>query len=432
MKTNTQNSIVTLMDELPYIEVDDQAANHYITEELIYDALNSKDFSKLNKAVVVPSEDGNNDILFENDYWTNEVLGKVRAKTVRGADFSKLSTQLKFESKIIGASFLYTTGKKAKTSSIMRKISQLIQCGKILDKANVLSYFHLDQAPIRDRFLAELKQGKKNGTVDNLLKVFTSVCKISQTKYGKLGFTLRTNMIVYSPGRTDSNQTYCMPFRMLTTLWGSFMEYFKSLELQPNELAILSKAIVESGKEWRELGLKRQTQERFEKFQQRNYRNELKNIHDNGSNIAKGMVIHRSQNEIEKLKNKVFTFAEKKTKNWNTYAEYRIDREVFFSHHQVYLSMAAHTIQSMTGMRISEIRELTHDALIIDGSDVGVRSILHKFSADEEGDEEHWAAAPFVKDIFEHALEINSAVTGLNKEELKVVPLFFNLKNYLN
>jgi len=399
------------------------ADNIYPTEDLILDALVTNDFSKLNKAIVIPvakaNEATSRNILFESDYWTNTPAVTKLGEPKRSVLFSELNGQLKLETKIIALSFLWLVGYGGKLTSMLRKGEQLVYLAKILQNMNVPSFTWLDRAPIRDEFLTrlEMRQDEKKKaprTIRVYLAVLSDICLLSRRTFGKCGYTLETNFLEFCDpdARNKAVQTYCMPLNFLFGIWNGIMEYFGDLnDIQKlNELRELM-SIFHGFKEYGE-DIKHCNSDQWKHainlYYQKNAQEALERLFNNGSPFIKRFIRYRKPN-INQRKPGFYRVHSRGIRSF--YAEYQL--------------YALNGIQSMTGMRISETNVVAHNSLIEEDDYIGVKAQYHKF-APEGGLDEDWAAAPYVKDIFDIVTSLNSVIFNISKNDLKDRILFFN------
>ncbi|CAK3864347.1 hypothetical protein VCRA2120E57_370037 [Vibrio crassostreae] len=195
----------------------------------ISDALTTKDYRKLSSMTVIPGKKKLPGIKFSDDSWTNQHLIN-EDETYRKANFNGITEKLKVEVKIVGIYLLWFSPKKAKLSSVIRIIENLILVAKVLMKSNISSLFSLDRSPIRQQFMSDINKGRSSGTIDNYYKSLSRIAEMKHSVFGKHNFYLKTNFLFLSPGRTN-NQTYCMPMNILNAYWSSYINHFNNFSV---------------------------------------------------------------------------------------------------------------------------------------------------------------------------------------------------------
>ncbi|MFK5948840.1 MAG: hypothetical protein QM500_08755 [Methylococcales bacterium] len=419
--------VPTFVEQVP----DNNGDRKLVSEELIFEAISTKKYNLLDDVTAIPSIDGN-DILFQDDNWSSKTLVNQVGETVRTANFSDLTGNIKLEVKIIAITWLYLVGRKSKLSGLIRNVEKLIVMAKTLQSINIKSVFFLDRAVMRDAFIAEFEDGgtRSNRVVRDYYKILKKLCSLTQLSFSSLGYKLKTNMMNHAPNDDDTNQTYCMPLNLLLGIWGSYIQYFENIDFKSGELKIIISIILAFNKHDGDQNYSSGSMDRYLKFLEDRYQGELSELYNNGSNSVNKFIVFSSEEEINKFKSKKIVLNGKEVDNWRPYPAYKIDRQSFYQFYSEFSIMLVNAIQSMTGMRLSETKGLTHNSLIVEGKYLGVQTRFHKFAGDG-GKEDDWACAPYVEKIFELARKINGEIFSINENDINKMPLATNLKEYI-
>lgn len=405
------------------------------SEEVIRSALINKDYTILSNIVVIPDPEMDNPILFSHDTWTNKEFIK-EGEGYRKANFKDLPNTIKIELKIIGIYLFWFSVKKAKVSSIIRIIENLIIISKSLSKINIKSIFWLDRDPIKNKFISEFSSGRSAGTLDNYYKSLARVCDMQHTLFGEYGFYLKTNFMNISPGRAD-NQTYCMPIEILFSYWNSYINYFNNLNINQNNWVYIANLPYKYRQYLKNKNLKHHNNNwlfYLDEFCQKS----LKKIFKSKNCEISKLIIKRSDQEVKAYKDKTYTYKkmidgnikEVSLSSYNRrYPQYLVDMEEIYCFYNRVSLIACEAIQSMTGMRKSEALSIKFNSLIDDNDCVGVRSTLYK-NADEGGVQEIWAAAPYVKEIFKKVTQLASPIFRLSGKELEQLYIKTNAREF--
>ncbi|WP_144211780.1 hypothetical protein [Shewanella donghaensis] len=349
---------------------------------IIKEALSSQNIDKLNNINVIPGTDVHSPIKFLDDIWTSKNL-KSEAEGYRRANFIGLPKPLKDEIKVIGVYLLWFNFQKAKLSSLIRIIENLIVISKHLSELKIKSIFWLDREPIKEQFIIEFSKNRSEGTIDNYFKSLSKICDMKYTFFGDFGFFLKTNYKYLSPGRKD-NQTFCMPIRVLNSYWNSYIDYFDNCNVNTKNWRYLT-SLHRSYAQYLSDNNHKKHHSLWLKYLFEMCQNKLSEIHNDSSCVLSSLVIK------QKL--------EGRKKYGNRFPEFIVRTDDIFDFYNRNALIACEAIQAMTGMRKSEAMSTKISSLIDEKDWVGVKSIVHKH-ADEGGIEEWWAAAPYIKKVF--------------------------------
>ena len=415
-------------------------ASEFPTESIVVEALENNNFSRLNKCVVIsaanklPSNSMSiygepTDILFEDDNWHNYFSITNINETKRAVDFSIIENQgIRAEVKVVACCFLWFFDKKAKLASIIRKIANVAFVARLMSDLGYKSFFWLDRKPVAeiviDKLSVDRRTGKKltSRSLNNYLMPLSDLCIVRRTKLGGFGYGLERNIITdfQSMVRSKiSNQTYCIPFRIMMNLWSDYIQYIDGFDKDFNVkhfslLCSVIDAFYES-QDYSDFLANNSKKDKLSHYRSKFIYNEaqeiLKTLYEESCPIVKRMI---SYDSMKRWRKKV----------------YLIDFIVIRDVHSQLTLYVTNCIQAMTGMRLSEVKGILHNGLIEDDGRIGVVSTLQKF-AEEGGRTEEWAAAPFVKTAFNVLFEFNRVMLGFKKNELDSMPLAICCKTWL-
>ncbi|NOH98436.1 hypothetical protein [Vibrio sp. 99-70-13A1] len=420
----------TSINEIRPTDFVDQSVNSSIFKEqipsvkVILSALNNKDYESLSNIVIIPSTQKDKEpIIFSNDIWTNKDFIN-EGEVYRKANFSDLSKGIKLELKIIGIFLFWFQSKKAKVSSIIRIIENLIVISKSLQSLNLNSIYSLDRDPIRNKFMATFNEGKSSGTIDNYFKSLAKLCDMQHTFFSDYGFFLKTNFINYSPKR-KSNQTYCMPIDILLAYWSSYINYFENLKLNIKNWEYIS-SLPYKYREYLKLNKLKHHNNNWLFYLDEYCQQNLKDISLDTKCNTHNLVVKRTDEDVNAYKNKSYTYEKivngkihnVPLSSYNRrFPQYIVDMEDIYTFYNRVALVACEAIQAMSGLRKSEAVVLKFNCLVEDREYIGIKSTLFK-GADEGGVEEVWAAAPYVKNIINKIIPLASAIFRLSPREL--------------
>ncbi|MCG9770723.1 hypothetical protein L1D59_19175, partial [Pseudoalteromonas piscicida] len=387
--------------------------------DLLKVAFECKNFSTLDSLVVIPGSKSKSPIVFFDDCWTTKHL--VRADEVyRKVNFNGLPENIKTEVKLIGIYLLWFRPTLSKLSSIIRDLENLVYIGKLLSEIGAKSFIWLDRDPIRQKFFMLLKSGKRSGTVHNYCNVLSKLCDMQQSVFGSFGFFLKTNFSLLSPTR-KSNQTYCMPMRILNDYWSSYMNFFDHFNVEEGNWSKICEIIFDFDKYVKKKGVKK-TSRNWAMYLDKYYQESLAKIYDDKHCATSSMVILRTAEELKQFFNRTDA-------GCNAYPRYYLKVELVDRFYNNLVRIGCEAIQAMTGMRVSESNCLKFGSLIEENSWIGVKTRLFK-NAPEGGSIEIWAAAPYIKKIFIKIRPIAEKFFGVSGRELDEIYLKSDPRKY--
>lgn len=390
---------------------------------VLNDALATKDYRKLSSMTVIPGRMKLPSIKFSDDIWTNKHLIN-EDENYRKANFHGVAEKLKAEIKIVGIYLLWFSFKKAKLSSVIRIIENLILVAKVLMKSNISSLFSLDRAPIRHQFMRDINEGRTSGTIDNYYKSLARIAEMKHSLFGQHNFYLKTNFLFLSPRRTE-NQTYCMPMNILNAYWSSYINHFNSFCVDIDNWRYLCNLLPRYSDYLTKNSLKKHNNN-WLYFIDEFCQEKLQLIANDNRCATQKLVIVRSDESVNDYNNKCYTYkslsngklVDRQLKTYNRrYPKYLVDIEDIYRFFNQLALLATEAIQAMTGIRKSEMVSLKFGSLIEEKDWVGINTTLHKH-ADEGGVEQIWAGAPFIKTIFDKVKPIAQVIFKVTNQEL--------------
>ncbi|WP_299694584.1 hypothetical protein [uncultured Vibrio sp.] len=426
MENLIENTSIKEIEPVNYVDqsIDNSIIKKHLPSiKVILSAFDGKDYDSLSNIVIIPAPKNKEPIIFSNDIWTNKDYID-EGESYRKANFSGLTETLKIELKIIGLFLFWFQSKKAKISSIIRIIENLILISKSLQSLSVRSIYWLDREPIRNNFIARFNKGRGSGTIDNYFKSLAKLCDMQHTFFASYGFVLETNFTNYSPKR-KSNQTYCMPIDILLTYWRSYINYFDNLQVKQSNWEYISNLPYKYRKYLKSKKLKHHNNNWL--FYLDEYCQEkLKEISLDTKCNTHHLITKRTDEDVNAYKNKSYTYEKVingkiqkvPLSSYNRrFPQYIVDMEDIYTFYNRVALIACEAIQAMTGLRKSEAVVLKFNCLVENKEYIGIKSALFK-GADEGGIQEVWAAAPYVKTIINKVKPLASSIFRLPTNEL--------------
>jgi hypothetical protein len=412
----------------------------YITESLIINSVKSNDYSTIKDAVVISmaaasdyislySGEKAQDIRFGDDIWTNKFCRTSVNETIRRVNFNRIkSPRIRMEVKIVCAANLWVTGHKAKLSSLIRKFENIVLIAEVIDKQNYISFFNIDHVNVYGPVLGVISVNPKTGrkkavkTVRNFLLSLSSVSALKESRLAEIGYYLETDFVNEYQAQDDTNQTFCMPFSILMSVWSGYISYFEGLQSKFEFDKFEKLMRFYNGFYSSKYFIENKKSKFIAHLRSRYYYHEgseyLKELYESDSEMMRGFI---SRREGRKSDVKSRWYEECYVINAQALRVFQSDLTKF----------TLHTIQAMTGMRTSEVRGIYHDGLIDDKGRIGIESTLQKF-AKEGGQTDVWAAASFVKVAFNILYRVNKAMLCITDEELYKLPLSINMQKWLS
>ena len=419
-----------------FIATDLSSGYEFPSEDIICEALKSNNFDRLNGCLVISHSsvqdfrfggESPQHIFFRDDVWTNRYVRTTVGERLRCVSFTGISNlMLRQETKIISACLLWIVGRTAKTHSLLRKCANIIVAARILENMGYSSLFQLRFALVRNAFIAKMRECDENGqrrsdrTIRNYLMDLNDISLLGYTRLREYGYTSDVSFAEYNTD-DDSNQTYCMPFRLMMKVWGGLIAELDQ-EIRDFNFADFSRlcTIIDG-------------------FYDSHYYPSMLAARKKGtakpiSHYRTSYYYNIARKELEQLYHSVTSpvmqgwFNVGSNKRW-TYDFISIDHTKLCAWHQELTQKLLNVIQAMSGMRQTEALGILHGSLIYDGEILGLRSVLQKF-APEGGRHEDWVVGRYVEKPFLHLRKINQLLTGLSEEELDTLPVSINIREW--
>ncbi|MGJ8645779.1 MAG: hypothetical protein ACSHXJ_02720 [Marinomonas colpomeniae] len=401
-----------------------KADQEYLSEKLVYDAIKSGDYSRLECSIVIPAQSTKvkythndaGDILFSNDSWSNRHLTRASNETFRSVNFAKIKNpDLKREVKWLCGSIIWWLRehkKESKLSSIIRHADNLINCATLMEKLHYKSLFWLNRPPVRAAFKAELLKGLSLRVAKNKLGSLSFLCGLQQSSLNEFGLYLTINPLkeLIDKDADKSNQTYAMPYRIMMQIWdglvkriGYWNEHFNPSEL-PGFVAFY-----------------RDFQDWFVDNPYKDMSHQMYTyMRDNQEKVLK-----LKENSSGALSELFFTSVEPRWKG----AQLISYQDLIHILNTIALD-SINCIQCMSGMRTSESKGIYHSSLKKDHGVTVFKSWLQKWATDG-GQIEEWAAADFTADAFNLVTSINKNFLGDSVESFDDISINLNYREWL-
>mgnify|MGYP004569068519 CR=1 FL=1 len=410
--------------------------HEFPTEDILYQALKSNDFNRLNNCTVLafsPKQDyrfengKTRHIYFRDDIWTNRYVRTSVGERVRGVNFTLISVPaLRFEVKIISACFLWVTGRTATTHSLLRKCANIVLAARIIESLGYTSLFKLSVPFIRNAFIAKIRAPDDKGrirserTLRNYFLDLSDLALLGHTRLREMGYSLDVMFNDYF-GENDSNQTYCIPFRLMIKIWDGLVSELDA-EINDFNYDDLSRIVaINNGY-----------------FDSSYYVSAKKNNHGKSTAVRgdyrTAYYYNTVQSDIKLLHNSINPrmrdwFVVASNKRW-AHDFVGIDNRKLQAWHSGLTQKIMVAIQAMSGMRQTEALGVMHGSLIYDGDVIGLKSILQKF-APEGGQHEDWVVCRYIEKPFLHLRRVNQILTGLPYDELDLLPVSLNIRSWM-
>lgn len=387
-------------------------------------AITSNDFQKITDHIVIPQAqevfgryvskgfDIPRAIVFGDDQWSNKYCRATSHVAVRKADFTKIkSPSLRLEAKVIGTSWLWfvTNKSSSKLGSILRKIENLILAYIELERLNCKSFFNTNNPNVASSLIANISCKRSKRSTWNILVSLNSVSLLNTLELGGQ-YLSKTNFLARSKKYEwdDSNQHYCIPFRIFMEYW---QYYITQLDtefslLSYKELRLLMDLIYRFHHQARENNWSsKKRADKFNLYCRDEIQHKLKKLAKSKWPVMRDVVCLNTNKRYASKEPYYYIYLQR-LENW------------LFSIGE----LASHCIQTMTGMRDSERRELKLGGLIKNVDEVGVVTTFHKF-APESGISDIFAAPQYVASLYENMLQLYSTVFNSKLNSLQKVPI---------
>lgn len=414
-----------------------RSGDEFPTEDIICEALENKSFERLNNCLVIASSDEHDmrfineetlNIYFRDDVWTNRYVRTHIGETLRTVSFLGIrDPELRLEAKIISASLLWIVGRTAKTQSLIRKCANIVAGARIIESMGYRSLFQLRFPLVRNAFIVKMKEEDEHGrkrserTLRNYFMDLADISLTGHTRLRKYGYFPDISFDSYN-SVDDSNQTYCMPFSLMMSVWEGLITELDA-EISDFDFDGFSRlcAIING-------------------FYDSPYYTSMLEARKRGT--AKSIPDYRAAYYYNIVAGEIRAlfatlgpgmqgwFSVHKNKRWRS-DFIGVDHIKLNTWHFELTLKVMNVIQAMSGMRHSEVLGVMHGSLIYDGDILGLRSVLHKF-APEGGSHEDWVVCRYVEKPFQHLRRINQIMTGLDGKTLDNVPLSLNIRSWFS
>lgn len=410
--------------------------HEFPTEDILFQALESNDFSRLNACTVLaysPEQDFRleNDqprhICFRDDIWTNRYVRTNVGERLRGVNFTLISsTALRLEVKIISACFLWVTGRTATTHSLLRKCANIVLAARVIESLGYTSLFKLRVPFILNAFIAKIRSPDDKGrirserTLRNYFQDLSDLALLGHTRLREMGYSLDIMFNDYA-GEDDSNQTYCMPFRLMIQIWSGLISELDA-EINDFNYDDLSRIVaINNGY-----------------FDSPYYACASKHNHGKDTAVRGDYRTAYYYNMVQAEIQLLYRNINPNMRDWFLVASNKrwahdfigIDNRKLSHWHLGLTQKVMFAIQAMSGMRQTEVLGILHGSLIYDGDVLGLKSVLLKF-APEGGKHEDWVVCRYIEKPFLHLRRVNQILTGLSYDELDHLPVSLNMRTWI-
>lgn len=413
-----------LIDDWPDELLIETNKSQLITLNLLKHAIDINDYSILSEATVIPQakrvfgkfvDKGSvipKAVKFSDDEWSNRFCRATAHIAIRSSDYKKIKNMsMRNEARVIAASWLWfiTNRYSSKLSSIIRKIENLILIYGVLEKLDCESFFDTNNPVVAKALVLHLSTGRSLRSQRNLLLTANSVSLVNSLNLGGK-YTSTANFITNKKKSewNDSNQHYCIPFRIFMEYWRYYIELLNNefRDVNYSELTELINALKlfyeRSNNE--KLNLKKRAN-KFELYCRDEIQKLLKKLAHSDWTLMRH-VVRLNDSERYGAKGQYFRVYPQELQNWLYYIN----------------NSASLCVQTMTGMRDSERKEIKLGGLIKDGEVVGVITTFHKFAPDN-GISDIYAAPKYIENIFENLRKLYSSLLNVDTDTLNQIPL---------
>ncbi|ASP47409.1 hypothetical protein [Cognaticolwellia beringensis] len=357
-------------------------------------------------------------VRFSFSIWSFKIKG---CDCDRKVTFTGLNKQLAFEVRIICLYIIWLAEKSAKLSSVVRVATTISLIAKACQSLGILSIFHLQNKQVTDKLFDLLRERLNENSLRNYVIALNNLGKMDNTPLQVYGYSV-SRTFNNELGDTDANQTYCMPFPILSKLWLSFKNYFD--DLTNKNFIDSAKKILFIVDEYH--GESRNIDDIDWLEYIANHQDTLKYFHENWHGFGTGCIEDKIRNSTSKDTKRTYTTLLNKGVN------YHVDSIQFYHSLTNIFSTFKAACQAYSGMRISEAGAICFNSLLDDKQHgyVGIKSLLSKY-APEGGIDELWAAAPWIVDIFHFNIELARAVfKPMYAKDIQKMNICINVKEY--
>lgn len=341
-------------------------------------------------------------VLFTQDVWKPKWAAGCRAISFEG-----LPPTLKFESKLLCLAELWLLDREAKLHHLTRKGQNIVLVAKKCAELHMLSLKHLGSDSNRDKLYWAFREESSHDSTRNKFIDMRGLADLEKTPFKDYGLYISTDPMDGISKREDGNQTYAMPFSIMVQVWQGHRNYAINIRKEYLRYALpivrmISKFNLKTPDCGKDITHVNTNMEFLEYLAQPKFQRLLRIYHKKFPNDK--AVIHR-----DTLRTPGNKFREKRITNIGIV--YSTNLATLAKHINEVSNILLLGIQTYTGMRESESKDVTCGSLVVDDEAgyIGVDSNLYKF-APEGGFEDIWAAAPWVEECFITARMIAKAL----------------------
>ncbi len=357
-------------------------------------------------------------VLFSDNKWSFKIKG---VNCDRNINFEKLNYRLAFEARLISLYIIWLAEKPAKLASLVRIANNISLIAKDCQTLGILSMCHLQNKLLTDQLFDYFRERVNENSLRNYVIALNNLGSMDNTPLKNYGYSV-SRKFNNELGDTDANQTYCMPYTILSKLWLSLKNYFDNL---------VDKNFINSAKKMLFIvdnyqGDKRNIDDTDWLDYIANHQDDLEAFHKNWPEFGTGCIKDKVKSTTSKNTKRTYVTVLNKGVN------YHIDPLKFYHSLSNIFTTFRGACQIFSGMRISEAEAICFNSLIDDKQHgyVGIKSLLSKY-APEGGIDEIWAAAPWIVDMFNFNIKLAHIVfhTRPSKEIVKM-NICINVKEF--
>ncbi|OXY81365.1 hypothetical protein B6S08_12820 [Oceanimonas doudoroffii] len=231
-----------------------------------------------------------------------------------------------------------------------------------------------------------------------------------------------------------------MPIRILGLYWKSYIDFFDDLNVKLDNWKYVS-SLPKRYKEYIKENNIKDHNNNWLYYVDEFCQDSLRDIYFDKDCKVSEIIIRRSDDDVRDYENNNYTYQKivdgrlvdvplARTSYNRRFPQYYVDIEqIYIFYHRAAL-IACETIQSMTGMRLSESNIIKFGALIDENGWVGVKSKLFKY-AGEGGVEEWWAASPYIKIVFSKVRGLAKALFNVEEDELDYLYIKTDARHFI-
>jgi len=367
-------------------------------------------------------------IFFSQDSWSVDWYPEARNMI-----FNNLMGRLKFEAKVFAMAELWLFNRESKLPSLTRKCKDIILVAEKCAEIGILSLTHLSQPSLRDKLYHAFREKNSHDTTRNKFIAIVGLSDAHHTPLKDYGLSCSENVMSDIGPRQDGNQTYAMPFSIMSQMWQGHKHYAISIREEYLKYALPIVEMIalfnhESAGVGKDISHVTENIEWVKLIGQPKFQELLRLYNDRFPEYS----------DVYNRSTAVFKNNDRSTQS----RERRIaELGVIFTINIMPFSKRLHEIsnilhlgiQTFTGMRASESADVSYGSLVIDrvAEYIGVDSNRYKF-APEGGVKDVWAAAPWVEECFITANMIAKALfAGMPDEKVNDITIIPNIGKWL-